>query len=296
MNEDEGFTIVDENFGVREASDASDSEIDGLLHPSSPVQHGLRSDSRNSPDHSSCAAAETSTPHALFPAACCDETLGLLAHHNDDDRISLGSGSFTSRIIETVSWPDHLDDSQERVPLCKIDDHPAGVSQVTTKSCVLRGRARDTSCIVESSASTRFSVPVILPCASEGKAAQVPAAESRMGITASGIQGTPAEEHDSNDPNEPIRTLHAHPRETIGENVAAAVTRGATSRTVAINVSSKVVRVRVVPGKLVVDALVPSAGDEPRLAMEHLEREVQHHLGLRELVHLRNMQVFQVSE
>lgn len=297
MDDEYGFTMVDETFGVREASDASESdEVQSIRTadstPASPVQHALRSDSRNILDEYSCEWEETAVPDALLLTPSCDQRVSLRAYRKRNGEKPRLSGIPASKNLAPPSR--HLNyhkSSKQVAAVLAFDDHEAGLSSGANTNVVadkhLPEGIHSTWALPPRASPFSLMLPGDIPRQQGGETTDTPPPEVSM----RGVEETLLlEGHD--DTKERAHIGPASPRGMIREAAMTAITSGSSGRVPLPAVSPmKALRLRVLPGEIVVGTVVPWTGEGSVSSVADLEREMQRQLGLRQRVHLGDVQV-----
>lgn len=294
MNEDDDFTIIDETFGVREASDASETEEEDELQADksnflSPVQRGMRGDSRNSPDRSSCQVKEFTPSGDQIPAISSSNPTTLRVHHDcNRESEELGEKLPDEYLVSPLRCL-RVNDLQEQVsPVLKDSEDgtaSGGLQGARSRSVAWELlREKDYASLGYSSRRSPKFFTHSSPISGQPNKAPGTLAESTASDTKT-ISG-------DHQVKKPVRVELANPRDMTQEAAATAVTHGIGSEDpTGPFLPMKAIRLRVLPGAIVFGTLVPWFGDGSLSTVEDLEREVQRQLDLRQRVRLDVIQV-----
>lgn len=295
MNEDDDFTIIDETFGVREASDSSETEEEDELQADKsnfllPVQRGMRSDSRNSPDRGSCEAKEFTPSGDSITVISSVKSTTLRVHHDcNREGKELGEKLPDEYLVSPLRCL-RFNDLQEQVsPI--LEDGQDG-----TASGGLHG-ARSRSVAWEMLREKDYAAPGY----SSRRSPKFSMHSSPISDQPTEALGTLAEStasdtktiSDDHQVKKPVRVEPASPGDMTQESAATAVTHGVGSEDPrGPFLPMKAIRLRVLPGAIVFGTLVPWFGEGSLSTVEDLEREVKRQLDLRQRVRLDVIQVW----
>lgn len=312
MDDDDGFTMVDETFGVREPSDCSDQEEEEgessprfqkkTLVPAEPVQLGGESSSTapvasspqiplaTSSDDDSCVmlkavpGMESADRQESASKPARGGVLAMLRRGINPESADYGDKPstlrYTASSASTPAWGRCHEDS----PAASATATAAVVVE-DIPSEIRPGGPLGPSAPTKKNKEINAIIPAAKNIASTSIIC-VPTTPSPAAATA-GAAAAVASPSRGSKPTTTAATLNRGPAASgASAHKAMLVTAGAADPPEEDHARTKALTVRLVPGDCAFRTVVPRTGAESLATVAHVKREIERKLGLRQLVHL----------
>ena len=320
MDDDDGFTMVDETFGVREPSDCSDQEEEEenpprfqkvTLVPGGPVQLG---------EESSSTAPVASSPHVPLATSSDDDSHVLLtALSGMESADTQGGASKTASrgvlaMLRRGINPESADAGQVIITSDKPSMLRETASSASTPGLKIPAAAAPTTAAVVvqdtpseigpggppgPSASTKkdskemnaIVIPAsLVPAAKPNKASSINCVATTTPSGAAAAVTSPSRRSEPTasaaTPSSGAAAPNAQALIRKAVFVALAADPAAAAEEEEKPATTKTLTVRLVPGDCAFRAAVPRTGPGSLNTVAHVKREIERKLGLRQLVHL----------
>lgn len=306
MNDDDGFTMVDETFGVREASDCSEAEEENSLHLQKtlpkPVQRASKPVATPAAQNTPAAQLPRTSSSDNHSSARPTVTTGITRDERQQEATMGGNGMVsrhsTDPQISDVS--DKLNntnvfgaDQTPSVPAAAACAHTSGWQRFHQKARAAVGflpaEKTPEDVLFEPSASREVRSNEELNCNQHTNDMTTKTVTSSSCVTA---RNGPAVKPLQKSETGVLSVIPASPGALIQEAIVASGVHPNRAQTAKQDVfPMKTLAVRLLPGDCAFSAVVSRDGAGSVASVQDLERELQQKLRLRQPISLTSVQV-----